>query len=700
MKKNFLYISLLASSLLAISACSNDDASDIPVDQKTPIQLSVGEISGTATSRAITVAPTSPLTSAAFAEATNLYLVMKSEYGTDTKWTMTQGSVAANVSEVTFGAGFIRYWDDCYSRDAKLSVYGICTPGATPEKTTIGGKNTYSHTGTTTTDAWGGNYQPTSLTVADWSVSSEQTASTLKSEDLCYSNNISSATGCTRMSFNTETKHFTDGNMYFYHALSKITFKIEMGEGFSTNEFTFASGTNVSIKNVNVKNSSFDISNGTFSSAMNAYTPGDITKMYQSSYADNIYTLEALVLPETDLNESTTKDAISFTINNNKYELTKAALLNVILEADKANKMVDGSKLKQGVNYIFKLRVGKTKIEHIKAYLVDWETVEAQKTVTNARIKVENSSLTSALTEGFDLYRTRDAGNSDISDSYEGYQWNSDYGTKATLNINSDNQTFTAQSWFWDDNTTFYHFRATNATPSTGTNSTLSLTSGETYTDVKWGAPFKSGLSKFKYSTEYGFDGTYNGTDNSTHQIYKAIGATEDVISLILFHMMSELEITVSTTTGDDKVELTKQVGKETQYSTVELRGISTTGTVSMGNGKVTPSTEKGNHTITMTSTANKWTYGIVPQDLTGVQLVITTPDKNEYIVDMKDIIATSITTANIPNPYTDSKIDYWYPCYKYIYSFTLKKTGIKNITAYIVDWETVTATNQEVTIK
>ena len=80
--------------------------------------------------------------------------------------------------------------------------------------------------------------------------------------------------------------------------------------------------------------------------------------------------------------------------------------------------------------------------------------------------------------------------------------------------------------------------------------------------------------------------------------------------------------------------------------------------------------------------------------------LEITTPDKNLYKVAMKDVIRTSYTNNNIENPYSDGKINYWYPGFKYEYTFTLSKKKIENITATILDWEKVTAGDDNVQIQ
>ena len=97
-----------------------------------------------------------------------------------------------------------------------------------------------------------------------------------------------------------------------------------------------------------------------------------------------------------------------------------------------------------------------------------------------------------------------------------------------------------------------------------------------------------------------------------------------------------------------------------------------------------------------------KWNnYGAVPQALDDVQLVITTPDHNQYTVTMKDVVATSISETNVRYPaYTDNKVDRWYPGVKYTYRFKLTKKGITDLKATILKWETITAGKDDVQIQ
>ena len=80
----------------------------------------------------------------------------------------------------------------------------------------------------------------------------------------------------------------------------------------------------------------------------------------------------------------------------------------------------------------------------------------------------------------------------------------------------------------------------------------------------------------------------------------------------------------------------------------------------------------------------------------------ITTTDHNQYIVNMKDVVASSVGSNIISDPYTDNdnKINRWYPNFSYTYTFHLTKTGIEKVTATLAAWGAVTATSQTVQIQ
>lgn len=724
--RNILFLIIMALSLQALVACSDDAIVSGGYDEgKTSIELMVGGVGegSAARSRAITKDPEDVEKRGVLPAGTALYMVMKSENASSKLlYSVTKGVTGTadpeKISPIDFTeTGCTRYWDDCFARNANLTIYAACSPGST-KVIEIDGKigSAYPWTTLPTTGAWSNT--AISPTIAGWTVSENQTAETLRDEDLCYSNNISEYTKESvyydkRLKFNSGTRKFDQGNLCFYHALSWITFEIIRDEeSFTAEEFQFATGTNIKLTNFFTENTLFYIPTGEFTGAYSSQVIQTMAKRATAT-TGSAFTLDALVMPTTDMS-STTKEDIHLIIANNEYNLSKQELLDKIQASDKINHLIDEKKLKPGVHYVFKLRIGKTKIKDITATILEWETVTADTlTPSNAKV-ILNLEDREGTKENAYIYRaaetTTNITGDILSEAGKGYVWDTGYGN-ADRNAYTASKDSLSKSWYWPDNKTFYHFRAIapQAAPAPTTvdgKDCVALTSGDPpYTDVCWGAPFPKmePSTKFVYSLTNGFAGT------DGHQIHYAIGATESPLKLLLFHMMSDVTINISSVGGEAKVDL----GNGTSTTTkIELKNIYTKGRVQLGNGLVLGTgTQTGTHPFPLKGlkggTTLTWSnYGAIPQSLAGVVLEITTPDHNHYLIDLANVkaSASNISSKNVQNPYAivDGKctINRWYPDYKYTYTFTLSKKGVTGITCTILDWEEVKADDEVIQIK
>lgn len=726
LNKTNQYLTPIAICLLTLSACDSNDSLSVDNQGKTPIELTVGIVGENPTGdRAQTrtvVTTDNPYgqSASAFGANTSLYMVIKGDKdGSASKYTRSIGTVTSGSQAVSFADGYERYWEDSYSRDSKLSVYSACVP-ALNTALTIGGSNTYNPSSY--------DWSTTAISpTIDWPLTgvtgtfASQDATFLTNQDLCFSNNVSNISSDNRMVFNNTTKKFEARQMIFHHALTKITFKIKRGDGFGTGSgvfnFTNAATENIVLKGFNTSGT-LDMSTGEFSSigtdAINALSLTDHSGETSPAFD---YELTGLMLPGSALT-STATDEVYFTIDNNKYHITKAQLATALaskkLTDNSTAALADGSKMRPGVHYVFTMTVSKKKIDKLSAAIVPWEEVSATATPTNARITflLMNNGTLQKGDANFNLYRKASV-SGDISDTFVDYTWATGYtDNKANLTENTTNEgIYTAHNstsdntiWYWPDNKTYYHFRAVmpkDYTVTTASNDYITLTGASNYTDVCWGAPFyplSSTTDRLTYSLTTGFDNTIATPE--THQIYKAIGPTSDPVQMELFHMMSDVTIQLTTTNDADAVDLAS--------AKIQLSMIHPTGKVAMGNGLVTPDGTPA----TVEGTVDgyyKWHYGFVPQSLENVNstsndviLTITTTDNNRYIVDMKNVVASSYTNTLIANPYTASsgKINRWYPNYKYTYTFNLRKTGVALITATLANWESVTADPQTVVIQ
>jgi hypothetical protein len=585
-----------------------------------------------------------------------------------------------------------------------------------------------------------------------------QSSDFVASQDLCFSNNISkytinASTTDNRIAYNTTTRKFTTdkttagnnpergGKMIFYHALTKITFQLKKGDGFDSSDpfkFTQEDGEkNIELVGFNTTGT-FNIVDGEFTSTGNTTAinklnirednrTGDASGSYGiadgKTYA---YVLDGLLVPGSDLNSDLTTE-INFHIDHNTYHIKKSQLLAALKVNDElqtlsdgSTPVLDGSKMRAGVHYIFNLEVNKKAVAAITAAVVPWEEVNATEGIpTNAKIEIDLlDDQTKRLTgdpAAFDLFRIAHV-HSDIVHDHADYSWDeSGYAAdKATL---TGANPYTATGWYWPNNKTFYHFRVVK--PKTDSSwgvvsraandggDYITLTGEKSYKDVCWGAPFTGTGERLQYSSDTGFDKkTGTAPDYTSSQIYKAIGPTDGIIHMVLFHMMSDVTIKLTTprsgeTDYDARVDLAG--------ASIKLTNIYDNGEVRMGDGKVTPTNPRADPLSGTVDSQYEWTYGFVPQDLTDVVLTITTTDGNQYEVAMKDVEATvaNIESKLLANPYKETaagstkyKINRWYPNYKYTYTFKLKKKGIEKITATVADWETVTAAPEEVQIK
>lgn len=542
---------------------------------------------------------------------------------------------------------------------------------------------------------------------------------------------------------------FDKGHLVFKHALSRITVTLEKNTGFEgdgTFQFTddagdAANGGTITLRGMNIRGT-LDLPAGTWGSV----STGNIDMGRKGTGSTAEGTFVGQMLPGYSFISNNGTAVMQFTIDGNTYYVTQGMLYTAL-----HNKVVNRKAefgyddhtgtftMMPGKNYQFEFLVKKRKVEVIFASLVPWEEVSgAESSINNARIKLQLEERGEAPTSDVAFYKAEDNNTGAIDDAYASYKWKTGY---ANLGATYSDPYWKTNS-FWETSKDFYHFRAlmpaatgvtTDADPD---EDYATLTSAATYTDVCWGAPMldvadneasDAETLKWLYGpTKGGFDTDDGGKvatglpDGTTHQIYKAIGATEDPVKLTLFHVMSDVTFNIKTTTGGtDKVELCHDngAGADPRYThtRLDLVGFYNGGKVLLGTGLV--KTDGSISTVatpvnigaptaddTGAYTDKTYHFGAVPQDLTDVKLYITTPDGNQYIIDLKDAKATTITTANLANPYeaTDGKyaIDRWYPSFKYNYSFTLKKTGIVNLQATVVDWETVIAADETVQIK
>lgn len=537
---------------------------------------------------------------------------------------------------------------------------------------------------------------------------------------------------------------FDTGNLNFTHALSRITLKIKLAAEFGNN----ASLDDKEVKVLNMPyKGTLNVATGVFSSIENkdeivmapisTTSESDIKGIYMAQVlpgykiAQNSNNMLQFKVYTGEMNNPTSQN-IYYVTNNSVYSAIES---NSAISSDKDEN--NNITMAQGKHYILTITVGKTAIKDITATLVDWTNVEGTHEQNNAYLSFTNAFKNSYTGENnkaadnFDLYRLNDP-STDISTDgkHKGYKWNSKWENKADLTKKTDGNSNIigwSTKWYFEDNKSFYHFRMvgqkvdgeSKTTRQIHTDATngdyFEIEAGETDGNYTWGAPFVSN-SQLKYSTTSGYD----NSDDNNHNIHYAIGATNDNIHLTSFHMLSKIRVVLKTD-EESKGGVKLQDGNNNN-ATVKITNVFTKGKVNMGNGLVTAgknsdATQPTRETaVTMTAPqtffknsssnleTNEFTYFIVPQKLVDndvyVGLEITTPDNNIYYVVKKlsEIKASSV--GDNGTQVKDQPIKWWYPNHSYLYTITLKKTGIENITCTLVDWTEVTGSNQDVTIE
>lgn len=678
MKLKTTYISLI--SLLTLSSCSSDLLDIINPDNwgKTPISLSASAEQTGSFSRA-------GFTSANTRIIAKIKSEKESENATETEWTVASllaskdnDNNSESYSAVDYKLNESRFWDDTYGREAKVSVYAI----AIADKETTLLNNETLLKGVSATTPWikkteSNNADNLSF---DFSVATNQNAEDTKcaNYDLVYSNNIvkKSDEEDNRLWFgHKDAGKFEKGQLHFNHAQTKVTVNLVSGEGYISPEDFTSQKTTVLFGNDDFKpytSGTFDISTGSWSNLKDeALLTMDATDVTENQ--TKIINNSCLFMP--GLSIGTADDhAITITVNGNRYYVSQALLLKALKAStdmpatDKPATDATSYILKQGMHYIFTINLNKTRVSFVKATLSDWQSVTGSVATTNARISISVSQAESEdACNDVALYRLRDAGNTIITDEYVGKQWSGNYGTAATLTPNDENSKYST-NWFFDDNTSYYHFRTVkkgteiNYSTNVHDDSYFTISCGTRgASDPHWGAPMGNGTTT--YSSAEGFS-----------NIYQAIGPTLNDIDIIEQHMLSQINVQLNTTNGDDKVDL--------EDAQVVIENMYHQGHVLMGNGRVVPVTTGENAKANVVMTApigeeNNFTYDVVPQVISknneNVQLIITTKDNQKYVVNLSDV-------KNIPD---------WKPGHKYTYTFTLKKTGIANISVSLAPWQT-----------
>ena len=703
---------IFATALTALAACSDDVATG---------RYSVGEEDNLVRlTTGVENAPSAAMQSrAAVSEAThyalqtgtalNLYVEGKwtNAYGTTNDITKTPiykaGDPSGNfINPVQYDATYnstksTLYWDDFGTADpdntanrAKgLGILAVAVDGKVLKTADI-------------------NWE--SFTLA-WNVATSSTVQPSGSsqkfllEDLLVANNLYAAIDAE--SATTPQKRYTFGEqkaldtnpaearLEFQHVLSKITFNIKAGKGFEglggAQAFWTTPTVTLARNRTNEAENPWCFTNGSINiktaEATNDGTKSVVKLSDMNTDLSNVNEA-AIIYPGSVLGAADTDVVAKIVVDGANVYYVTAKEIRAAIYATTGH--AGDYATKPGYNYIFNITLNKTDII-VTATVSKWIDVNADeafpKIVVSAN--VGNKGDTEQTLSDFRFYRNEGVnvplfGSSDPvptapTTKNVKYTALADAQNPATGNVADgatkwyfyQTGTSTATQLYWPSHTMHYFFRGVYPKGTTvadaGKGSYIAVTNAA-YDAYEFPSNLMIGAPEVADNTNCD-NPDHTAVDMSKYGICARTGA----INLNFRYMMSQVEVDLKTTTGDDKVNVAAN-------TVVEIIGCYNAGNVFLGTREVKQTTKADYTLATVTGTGNelKRRSAIVPQPLEGLKFKVTVTNDN----DTKDVYYSTIKDIRVEN----ETITEWKSGYHYKYTLTLKKTGI-SVTATITDW-------------
>ena len=597
-----------------------------------------------------------------------------------------------NINALTWKSGDHLYWDD----------FGTADPDNTANRTKGLGILAVAIDGITNTtvvnlgSAIDWNNFKLDWNLADHTGTIEVVGGTkFLMQDILIANNLYDASVTTpqkRYTFDEQKALATkpeEARLEFQHVLSKVTFNVTAGQGFNGTFWDYPTiyltrnKTGETADEWCYKNGKIDIKAAT--ATHDGSTLG--TVLLNPILRDgSIYTEAAIIYPGSDFGGN--NDVIAkINADGNIYYVT----------AEKIRAAINGTTghagdytTKPGYNYIFNITLNKTDII-VTATVSKWIDVNADeafpKIVVSAN--VGNKGDTEQTLSDFRFYRNEGVnvplfGSSDpvpTAPTTKNVKYTALADAKNPVaDDKADGETAwkfwtiaatpTETSIYWPSHTTHYFFRGVYPKETT-------VADGESSYIVVNNAQYNA--STFPSNLMIGAPEITDGTkcDNPDHTAVDmskyGICARTGAINLNFRYMMSQVEVDLNTTTGDDKVNVAAN-------TVVEIIGCYNAGNVFLGTREVKQTTKADYTLATVTGTGNelKRRSAIVPQPLEGLKFKVTVTNAN----GTEDVYYSTIKDIRVEN----ETITEWKSGYHYKYTLTLKKTGI-SVTATITDW-------------
>lgn len=313
----------------------------------------------------------------------------------------------------------------------------------------------------------------------------------------------------------------------YTHAMSMVTVNVEAEAGFGSNAL---SATTVELQGMNRRCKTLAPTLKIAESTL-GFDVGTV-QMYK-----NASTFQAIVVPQTLLTEGHALLKIS-NVENNDYEVK---VTSGLLEDGSWGKGLQGGKMQPGYNYVLNVSVSKAGVS-VSATLKDWTVVEASGTGIiqfNPDITAKGSIDEQLKAGGLNIYKSN----------------TQSFDTKSTTLTWADPDWNYDPAIYWAGQSDASYFRALSPTSAT--------TAMQQGSDVLWG-----------YACDADADKAKVGTANEV----KLTPRTGDV-PLHFEHVMSKVTVNLTTSTGDDAVELAG--------ARISITNLSDAGTLDMLTGSI-----------------------------------------------------------------------------------------------------------------
>ena len=627
---------------------------------------------------------------------------------------------ADNINALKWKSGDHLYWDD----------FGTADPANTTNRAKGLGILAVAIDGVTSkTD--GINWKSFSL---NWDVSTSSVIDEYLLQDIIVANNLYDASVTTpqkRYTFDEQKEaDAAEARLEFQHVLSKITFNVTPGEGFQPNSITgrvqfYDLNITLARNKANEAENNWCLTNGTIDikKAEAKHDEAETKKPLTLSTISNtpttlnpniLTTTEAAVIYPGSILGNNDGDIVARIVADwgNIYYVTAKEIRAAI---DATTGHVGDYATKPGYNYIFNITLNKTDII-VTATVSKWIDVnaaeETPKIVVSANVG-DKDNTEQTLSE-FRFYRNEGVnvplfGSSDPvptapTTKNVTYTALADAKNPATGSVADgatkwdfyQTGTSTATQLYWPSHTMHYFFRGVYPKETTiedaGEGSYIAVTNAA-YDASAFPSNLMIGAPEVADNTKC------NNPDHTPVDMSKyGICARTGSINLNFRYMMSQVEVVLKTTNGNDKVELNDQTKLELT-NTICSRNIYL-GTRAIGNEPGI--TRQPSYTMNMkgTATAEQVTFhdAIVPQQLKfnsagdsdNMRFKVTITNTNgtpETTDDTYDVYYADVQPIQVSESGGAKKtIENWLGGHHYKYTLTLKKTGI-SVTATITDW-------------